>query len=184
MKFIKTELPDVYIIEPTVFGDTRGYFLESYNQNMFKEVVGKTCFVQDNESKSSKGVLRGLHFQKTPFEQAKLVRCIEGEVLDVAVDIRKKSKTYGQHITVLLSGENKRQLFVPRGFAHGFLVLSDSATFAYKVDNTYAPDHDAGIRWNDEELSIKWGIEDGDVLLSEKDSQLPFFSEFESPFTL
>ena len=179
----ETKISDLIIIEPTVFGDARGYFLESYNQKKFEEVVGKTSFVQDNESKSSKGVLRGLHFQKPPFEQAKLVRCIEGEVLDVAVDIRKNSKTYGKHVAVLLSGENKRQLFVPRGFAHGFLVLSDSATFAYKVDNTYAPDHDAGIRWNDKELNIQWGMEDSEVMISEKDAELPFFSEFESPFT-
>jgi len=127
--------------------------------------------------------LRGLHFQKPPFQQAKLVRCIEGEVLDVAVDIRKNSKTYGKHISVLLSGENKRQLFVPRGFAHGFLVLSDSATFAYKVDNNYAPDHDAGILWKDKELNIQWGIEDCEVIVSKKDAELPFFSKLESPFT-
>ena len=184
MKFIETKISDLIIIEPTVFGDTRGYFLESYNKKKFEEVVGKTSFIQDNESKSFKGVLRGLHFQTPPFEQAKLVRCIEGEVVDVAVDIRKKSKTYGQHVVVLLSGDNKRQLFVPRGFAHGFLVLSDSATFAYKVDNTYAPDHDAGIRWNDEELNIQWGMEDGDVMVSKKDAELPFFSEVESPFNL
>ena len=184
MKFIKTEISDVYIIEPSVFGDNRGYFLESYNQKRFEKVVGKTSFVQDNESKSSKGVLRGLHFQKPPFEQAKLVRCIEGEVLDVAVDIRKNSKTYGQHIAVLLSGENKRQLFVPRGFAHGFLVLSHSATFAYKVDNTYAPDHDAGLHWNHKELNIQWGMEDNEVIVSKKDAALPFFSKFESPFKL
>jgi dTDP-4-dehydrorhamnose 3,5-epimerase len=183
MNFIKTEIPEVIIIEPKVFGDNRGYFLESYNQKRFEEVVGKTSFLQDNESKSSKGVLRGLHFQKPPFEQAKLVRCIEGEVLDVAVDIRKNSKTYGQHVAVLLSGENKRQLFVPRGFAHGFLVLSDSATFAYKVDNTYAPEFDAGIRWNDKELNIQWGLEESEVLVSAKDAELPFFLEFESPFT-
>jgi dTDP-4-dehydrorhamnose 3,5-epimerase len=183
MKFIETKILDVIIIEPTVFGDTRGYFLESYNQKKFEEVVGKTNFVQDNESKSSKSVLRGLHFQKPPFEQAKLVRCIEGEVLDVAVDIRKNSKTYGQHVTVLLSGENKRQLFVPRGFAHGFLVLSESATFAYKVDNTYAPEFDAGIRWNDKELNIQWGMEDSEVMISAKDAELPFLSEFSSPFT-
>ena len=183
MKFIETKISDVIIIEPTVFGDTRGYFLESYNKKKFEEVVGKTSFIQDNESKSSKGVLRGLHFQKPPFEQAKLVRCIEGEVLDVAVDIRKNSKTYGKHVAVLLSGENKRQLFVPRGFAHGFLVLSDSATFAYKVDNTYAPEHDAGIRWNDKELNIQWGVEDSEVMVSEKDAELPFFLEFETPFT-
>jgi len=184
MKFIKTLIPDAYIIEPTVFGDTRGYFLESYNQKKFEEGIGKTSFVQDNESKSSKGVLRGLHFQKPPFEQAKLLRCTEGEVLDIAVDIRKNSKTYGKHVAVLLSGVNKRQLFVPRGFAHGFLVLSDTATFAYKVDNTYAPEFDAGIRWNDKELNIQWGIEDSEVLVSSKDAELPFFSEFESPFTL
>ena len=183
MKFITTKISDVIIIEPTVFGDNRGYFLESYNKKKFEEVVGKTSFIQDNESKSSKGVLRGLHFQKPPFEQAKLVRCIEGEVLDVAVDIRKNSKTYGHHVAVLLSGQNKRQLFVPRGFAHGFLVLSDSATFAYKLDNTYAPNYDAGIRWNDKELNIQWGIEDSEVLVSANDAELPFFSKFESPFT-
>ena len=136
MKFIETTISDVIIIEPSIFGDDRGYFLESFNLEKFEENIYPINFVQDNESKSSKGVLRGLHFQKPPFEQAKLVRCIEGEVLDVAVDIRKNSKTYGKHVAVLLSGENKRQLFVPRGFAHGFLVLSESATFAYKVDNT------------------------------------------------
>ena len=184
MKFIESIISDLIIIEPTVFEDTRGYFLESYNQKKFEEVVGKISFVQDNESKSSKGVLRGLHFQKPPFEQAKLVRCIEGEVLDVCVDIRKNSKTYGNHVSVLLSGKNKRQLFVPRGFAHGFLVLSDIATFAYKVDNTYAPDYDAGILWNDKELNIQWGIEDTKVIISKKDAELPFFSKFESPFTL
>ena len=183
MKFIETKISDLIIIEPTVFGDARGYFLESYNQKKFEEVVGKTSFVQDNESKSTKNVLRGLHFQKPPFEQAKLVRCIEGKVLDVAVDIRKNSKTYGQHIAVLLSGDNKRQLYVPRGFAHGFLVLSDTATFAYKVDNSYAPEFDAGIRWNDNELNIQWNIKDSEVMISAKDAELPFLSEFESPFT-
>ena len=183
MKFIETKISDLIIIEPTVFGDARGYFLESYSQKKFEEIVGKTSFVQDNESKSYKGVLRGLHFQKPPFQQAKLVRCIEGEVLDVAVDIRKNSKTYGKHISVLLSGENKRQLFVPRGFAHGFVVLSDSAIFAYKVDNTYSPDHDAGIRWKDKELNIEWGLEESEVIVSKKDAELPFFSKFESPFT-
>jgi dTDP-4-dehydrorhamnose 3,5-epimerase len=179
MKFIKTDISDVYIIEPSVFGDDRGYFLESFNLEKFKENIYPIKFVQDNESKSSKGVLRGLHFQRPPFEQAKLVRCIEGEVLDIAVDIRKNSKTYGHHVAVLLSGENKRQLFVPRGFAHGFLVLSESATFAYKVDNTY----DAGIRWNDKELNIQWGMDDSEVVISAKDAELPFLSEFESPFT-
>ena len=183
MKFIKTEISDVYIIEPSVFGDNRGYFLESFNLEKFKENIYSIKFVQDNESKSSKGVLRGLHFQKPPFEQAKLVRCIEGKVIDVAVDIRKGSPTYGMHVAIELSGENKRQLFVPRGFAHGFLVLSDTATFAYKVDNTYAPEFDAGIRWNDKELNIQWVMEDSIVKVSAKDAELPFLSEFESPFT-
>ena len=182
MKFIKTEIPDVYIIEPSVFGDNRGYFLESFNLEKFEENVYPIKFVQDNESKSSKGVLRGLHFQKPPFAQAKLVRCIEGKVLDVVVDIRKNSKTYGQHIAVELSGENKKQVFIPKGFAHGFVVLSDSATFAYKVDNTYAPASDAGIHWNDTSLNIQWTINESEILVSEKDSKLPFFSEFETPF--
>jgi len=183
MKFIKTAILDVYIIEPSVFGDNRGYFLEAFNLEKFEENVSPIKFVQDNESKSSKGVLRGLHFQKPPFDQAKLVRCIEGRVMDVAVDIRKGSPTYGKHVVIELSGENKRQLFVPRGFAHGFSVLSDTAVFAYKVDNRYAPEHDAGIRWNDKELNIQWGVEDSEVMVSEKDAELPFFLEFESPFT-
>ena len=183
MKFIETKISDVIIIEPTVFSDVRGYFLESYNQKKFEEVVGKISFVQDNESKSAKGVLRGLHYQNPPYNQAKLVRCIEGRVTDVAVDIRKGSPTYGKHISVQLSGENKRQLFVPKGFAHGFAVLSDTATFAYKVDNTYAPEFDAGIRWNDKQLNIQWGLEDSMIKVSAKDAELPFLSEFESPFT-
>ena len=183
MKFIKTTIQDVYIIEPSVYTDNRGYFLESFNFEKFEESVHPIKFIQDNESKSSRGVLRGLHFQKPPFDQAKLVRCINGTVLDVAVDIRKGSKTYGQHIAVELSGKNKRQLFVPRGFAHGFLVLSDTATFAYKVDNAYAPEFDAGIRWNDKKINIKWGIKDSEVLVSSKDAKLPFFIEIDSPFT-
>lgn len=183
MKFIKTKISDVYIIEPSVFVDNRGYFSESFNLEKFEENICTIKFVQDNESKSSKGILRGLHFQKPPFEQAKLVRCIEGKVIDVAVDIRKGSSTYGKHVAIELTGDNKRQLFVPRGFAHGFLVLSDTATFAYKVDNRYAPEHDAGIRWNDKELNIQWGVEDSEVMVSEKDAELPFFLEFESPFT-
>jgi len=184
MKFTKTSIEGLVIIDPTVFGDNRGYFLESYNEKEFKEVIGNVSFVQDNESKSSKGVLRGLHFQKPPFAQAKLVRCIEGKVLDVVVDIRKNSKTYGQYFTTELSGENKKQVFIPRGFAHGFLVLSDSAIFAYKVDNTYAPEHDAGIRWNDPIVNIQWGLSESEVLVSDKDAQLPFFNEFDSPFTI
>jgi dTDP-4-dehydrorhamnose 3,5-epimerase len=182
MKFIKTEIPDVYIIEPSVFGDNRGYFLESFNLEKFEENIYPIKFVQDNESKSSRGVLRGLHFQKPPFEQAKLVRCIEGRVLDVAVDVRKESPTYGKHLAVELSGENKRQLFIPRGFAHGFSVLSESAIFAYKVDNTYAPESDSGIRFDDKELNIDWGLSKEEILLSVKDKNLSFFKDLDSPF--
>ena len=184
MKFIKTEIEGLIIIEPRVFGDDRGYFLESYNQKKLEEIVGKVLFIQDNESKSSKGVLRGLHFQKPPYDQAKLVRCVEGKVLDVAVDLRKGSKTYGQYIAIELSSENKKQLFVPRGFAHGFLVLSESAIFSYKVDNVYAPDYDAGIYWNDPILNIPWAINESEIRVSEKDSKLSFFSKFKSPFVL
>ena len=182
MKFIKTEISDVYIIEPSVFGDERGYFLESFNLEKFKENIYPINFVQDNESKSSKGVLRGLHFQKPPFEQAKLVRCIEGTVIDVAVDIRKGSPTYGKHVSIELSGENKRQLFVPRGFAHGFVVLSETAIFAYKVDNTYAQEYDAGIKYDDKELNIDWGLTEDEVLLSAKDKKLTSFKDLDSPF--
>jgi len=182
MKYIKTKISDVYIIEPSVFGDERGYFLESFNLDKFVENVCPIKFIQDNESKSSKGVLRGLHFQKPPFEQAKLVRCIEGKVIDVAVDIRKGSPTYGKHLAVELSGENKRQLFVPRGFAHGFSVLSESATFAYKVDNSYAPEYDSGIKYDDSDLNINWGLTKNEVLLSIKDKNLPAFKDLNSPF--
>jgi dTDP-4-dehydrorhamnose 3,5-epimerase len=183
MKFVNTSIEGLVILEPAVFSDDRGYFLESYNKKKFEEAIGKVSFVQDNESKSSKEVLRGLHFQKPPYAQAKLVRCIEGKVLDVAVDIREGSETYGEHITVELSGENKKQVFIPRGFAHGFLVLSESAIFAYKVDNSYAPTHDVGIRWDDSLLNIQWGVSESEVLVSEKDAKLPFFSEFVTPFT-
>jgi len=182
MKFIVTEIPEVYIIEPTVFGDSRGYFLESFSQKKFEETIGVISFVQDNESKSSRGVLRGLHFQKPPYAQAKLVRCIDGLVIDVAVDIRKGSPTYGKHIAVELSGENKRQLFVPRGFAHGFVVLSDVATFAYKVDNYYAPESDAGIAWNDPYLNIDWKLTENEIQVSEKDNVLSPFLDMGSPF--
>lgn len=184
MKLKKTDIPEILIIEPKLFGDTRGYFLESFNKKTFEENIGEVNFVQDNESKSSKGVIRGLHFQKPPYAQAKLVRCIEGIVLDVAVDIRKDSPTYGKHVAVKLTGENKKQLFVPRGFAHGFAVLSDTAVFAYKVDNTYAPEFEAGIRWNDPKLNIKWGINEDQILVSEKDLKLPFLSEIKSPFII
>lgn len=182
MKFIKTEIPEVIIIEPTVFGDDRGYFLESYNKKTFEENIGFVNFVQDNESKSSKGVLRGLHFQKPPFTQAKLVRCIEGEVLDVAVDIRKGSPTYGKYVAVKLTGENKKQLFVPRGFAHGFAVLSETAVFAYKVDNNYAPEYDGGIIWHDSDLQIDWNLSENEIKLSDKDAKLPNLASLDNPF--
>ena len=157
------------IIEPQIFEDSRGFFLESYNYNTFKELGIENVFVQDNHSKSLKGVLRGLHFQKEEYSQAKLVRVIKGKVLDVAVDIRKSSPTFGKYVMVELSDENKRQFFIPRGFAHGFLVLSEEAIFTYKVDNVYAPQHEASIRWNDEDIHIEWPIETKDVLTSEKD---------------
>ena len=182
MRFIRTNIKDLTILEPKIFGDERGYFIESYNKKRFEDIVGKVSFVQDNESKSSKGVLRGLHFQKPPYDQAKLVRCIKGKVLDVAVDLRNGSKTYGQYFSLELSCENKKQLFIPRGFAHGFLVLSEFAIFSYKVDNVYAPDYDSGIFWNDPTLNISWGLDESEILISEKDSNLPFFSDFKSPF--
>jgi dTDP-4-dehydrorhamnose 3,5-epimerase len=182
MKFIKTAIADVYVLEPSVFEDERGSFSESFNLQKFEENIGPIKFIQDNESKSSKGVLRGLHFQKPPFNQAKLVRCLEGRVLDVSVDIRKGSPTYGKHVAVELSGENKKQIFVPRGFAHGFVVLSESAVFAYKVDNRYAPEYDAGIRFDDEALQIDWRLPQEEVQLSEKDKNLPSFKDLDSPF--
>lgn len=159
----------MYIIEPRVFNDARGYFFEAWKKEEFEENIGKVEFIQDNESKSSFGVLRGLHYQKGDASQAKLVRVIKGRVLDVAVDIRKSSPTFGKHVMVELSDENKRQFFIPRGFAHGFLVLSDEAVFTYKVDNPYAPAQEAGIRWNDEELAIQWPIDPKLVITSEKD---------------
>jgi len=182
MKFIKSEIPGVYIIEPSVFGDDRGYFLESFNLEKFEENMFPIKFIQDNESKSSRGVLRGLHFQKPPYAQAKLVRCIEGCVIDVAVDIRKGSPTYGKHVSVELSGENKRQLFLPRGFAHGFSVLSENAVFAYKVDNRYVPESDSGIRYDDKELNINWRLNEEDIQLSFKDKELKSFKNLDSPF--
>lgn len=182
MNFIKTEIPEVVIIEPKVFGDHRGYFFESFNQKEFEENVQKINFVQDNESKSKRGVLRGLHFQKPPFAQAKLVRCIQGKVLDIAVDIRKNSPTYGKYVAVELSEENKRQLFVPRGFAHGFAVISEEAVFAYKVDNWYAPNSEGGIIWNDTDLKIDWQIPESEVQLSQKDIILSTLKELKSPF--
>ena len=182
MKVTETNIEGLVIIEPKVFGDARGYFMETFQKNTFNSNVTETEFIQDNESKSSRGVLRGLHFQLPPYQQAKLVRVIEGEVLDVAVDLRKDSKTYGQHYSILLSGENKKQFFVPRGFAHGFIVLSETAIFSYKVDNEYAPTHDSGILWNDETLDIDWKINVEMIQLSEKDKNLSTFKEFNSPF--
>ena len=179
MKFIKTEIPEVYIIEPSVFGDSRGYFLESFNLEKFEENVCKIKFVQDNESKSSKGVLRGLHFQKPPFNQAKLVRCLEGRVMDVAVDVRKDSPTYGKHVAVELTGENKKQLFVPRGFAHGYSVLEDHTVFVYKCDNFYQPKSEGGIIYNDEKLNINWMLSEKEIAISEKDKVLKTFNELE-----
>lgn len=179
MEYIKTAIEGVYVIEPKVFEDARGYFFEAWKQGEFVANIGKVDFVQDNESKSSFGVLRGLHYQRGEFSQAKLVRVISGRVLDVAVDLRRNSPTFGQHVMVELSGENKRQFFIPRGFAHGFLVLSDEAIFTYKVDNTYAPQAEASILWNDEQLSIDWPLGENQLLLSEKDKKAKPFSEAE-----
>jgi dTDP-4-dehydrorhamnose 3,5-epimerase len=179
MEFKETSIKGVYVIEPRVFKDARGYFVETWKQAEFNEHVGRVDFIQDNESKSSYGVLRGLHYQKGDLSQAKLVRVISGRVLDVAVDLRRNSPTFGQHVMVELSGENKRQFFIPRGFAHGFLVLSDEAIFTYKVDNAYAPQAEASILWNDEQLSIDWPLGGDQLLLSEKDKKAKPFSEAE-----
>lgn len=182
MNFSKATIKGIVVIKPTVFNDQRGYFLESFNKNDFEKAIGKVSFVQDNESKSSKGVLRGLHYQNPPFAQSKLVRCLEGKVLDIAVDIRKDSPTYGSYHSAILSGENKKQIYIPKGFAHGFVVLSDTAVFAYKVDNSYAKEYEAGIKWDDNELGIKWGLEKNEIIVSEKDELLTLFSELKSPF--
>lgn len=170
MEYIKTAIEGVWIIEPKVFKDARGYFFEAWKQQEFDDHVGHHVeFVQDNESKSSYGVLRGLHYQKGDYSQAKLVRVIRGTVVDVAVDIRRSSPTFGQYVAVELSEDNKRQLFIPRGFAHGFVVLSEEAVFTYKVDNGYAPQQEASIRWDDPTIAIQWPIDHKDVLTSEKD---------------
>ncbi len=182
MKIFETRIPGVVIIEPKVFCDQRGYFFESYNKEAFDKAVGEIDFVQDNQSRSTRGVIRGLHFQRPPYAQAKLVRCVEGRVLDVALDIRKGSPTYGQHVAVPLSADNFRQLFIPRGFAHGFAVLSDVAVFQYKCDNFYSPQSEGGILLSDPSLGIDWQIDPGEALLSEKDLRNPTFSEFETPF--
>lgn len=176
MNVIKTDIPDILIFEPKVFGDDRGFFFESFSQKVFEEAVGrKVEFVQDNHSKSCKGVLRGLHYQLEPYAQGKLVRCVAGEVFDVAVDIRKSSPTFGRWVGVNLSAENKRQLWIPEGFAHGFYVLSNTAEFIYKATNFYEPSAESGIIWYDEKLSIKWPL-DGRPLISDKDNKLPHLS--------
>lgn len=173
MEFIKTQIPDVVLIKPKVFGDNRGYFMESFRDDLFSDHVGKTEFIQDNESKSSYGVLRGLHYQLPPYCQAKLVRIITGRVWDVAVDLRRHSPTFGQFAAAELSEENKHQLFIPEGFAHGFVVLSEEAIVTYKVDAPYAPQYERGLRYDDPELGIDWQIPHSDMQLSEKDGALP-----------
>ena len=169
MNFMKTGIEGVVIIEPKLFNDARGYFFESFSQREFDEAVRRVRFVQDNESRSSRGVVRGLHFQKPPFAQSKLVRVISGAVLDVAVDIRRGSPTFGRHVAVELSGENHRQVFIPRGFAHGFSVLTESVVFQYKCDNYYSPESEGALAWDDPDLGIDWKIAPSDVILSEKD---------------
>jgi dTDP-4-dehydrorhamnose 3,5-epimerase len=182
MEVIKTDIDGVYIIEPKIFEDSRGYFFESYNDLEFINKVGFVDFIQDNESKSSYGVMRGLHFQKPPHTQAKLVRCVRGAVLDVAVDLRKDSPTYGKHVAVELTEDNHRQLFIPKGFAHGFSVLSDIAIFQYKCDDFYHPELDGGINILDESLGIDWRIPKDKAILSEKDTKHPLLKDFETPF--
>ena len=183
MEVIQTAIDGVVIIEPKVFKDQRGYFFESFSQREFEAKVRKINFVQDNESMSSYGVMRGLHFQRPPYTQSKLVRCVKGKVLDVAVDIRKGSPTYGQHVAVELSEDNHRQFFVPRGFAHGFAVLTDTAVFQYKCDNFYAPQADGGISIKDESLGIDWKIPTDMAILSEKDTLHSCLKDFDSPFS-
>lgn len=184
MKVIETDIEGLVIIEPTIFTDTRGYFFESYSKQKFDENVRPIDFVQDNESCSSYGVMRGLHFQRPPFAQSKLVRCVKGAVLDVAVDIRKGSPTYGRHVAVELTEDNHLQFFIPRGFAHGFAVLSPTAVFQYKCDNFYAPQADGGISILDTSLGIDWRIDPANAILSEKDTRHPMLAEFDSPFDI
>ena len=184
MNTIKTDIEGVVIIEPRIFRDARGYFFESYSKKEFDEKVAPVDFVQDNESCSTRGVMRGLHFQRPPYTQAKLVRCVKGAVLDVAVDIRKGSPTYGKHVACLLTEDNHRQFFIPRGFAHGFAVLSDVAVFQYKCDNYYHPEADGGISIIDPSLDIDWGISLDKAILSEKDKKHPLITDFKSPFEI
>ena len=184
MEVIKTDIEGVVIIKPRIFTDARGYFFESYSKREFDERVRRVDFVQDNESCSSRGVMRGLHFQRPPFTQSKLVRCVRGRVLDVAVDIRKGSPTYGRHVAVELSEDNHLQFFVPRGFAHGFAVLSETAVFQYKCDNYYHPEADGGIAITDGSLGIDWRIDPAHAILSEKDTKHPMLCDFDSPFDI
>ena len=183
MEIIKTGIEGLLILEPRIFQDARGYFFESFSQREFEEKVGPVHFVQDNESMSSYGVMRGLHFQRPPYTQSKLVRCVSGAVLDVAVDIRQGSPTYGQHVAVELTAENHRQFFIPKGFAHGFAVLSETAVFQYKCDEFYHPEADAGISILDESLGIDWRIPTDKAILSEKDTRHGMLADFQSPFT-
>jgi dTDP-4-dehydrorhamnose 3,5-epimerase len=178
MNIVETEIKGVFIIEPKLFGDNRGYFFESFSQREFESVIGPVTFVQDNQSKSSYGVVRGLHFQKPPHAQAKLVRVVKGKVLDVAVDLRKDSPTFGKYMAVELSDENHRQVFIPKGFAHGFSVLSEEAVFQYKCDEYYAPESEAAIAWDDQDLNIDWKVPAEDVVLSAKDRNHPTLKEF------
>lgn len=179
MNYIKTEIDGVFIIEPKIFNDSRGYFFEAFKYSDFEKNIGPVSFIQDNESKSCRGVLRGLHYQKGSYSQAKLVRVIKGCVLDVAVDLRSGSATFGKHVMVELSDENKRQFFIPRGFAHGFLVLSDEAIFTYKVDNEYSPENEASIRFDDPDLNIKWPMKSSEILTSKKDLEAVSFKDAE-----
>lgn len=183
MNIIKTDIEGVLVIEPRVFEDARGYFFESYSEREFEKLVGPVHFVQDNESMSQRGVVRGLHFQRPPFAQAKLVRCVRGAVLDVAVDLRKGSPTFGQHIAMELSEQNHRQFFIPKGFAHGFAVLTDVAVFQYKCNEFYHPEADAGVQLCDPELEIDWRIPLETAIRSQKDLALPLLRDFDSPFT-
>jgi len=183
MNFIPQSISDVVLIEPTLHGDNRGYFIETFRQDLLEKVIGyKVNFVQDNESKSVKGVLRGLHYQLNPYNQAKLVRVIEGSVIDVAVDLRKSSPTFGQHVSKELSAQNKHQLFIPHGFAHGFMTLTDTATFVYKVDNYYSQTHERGIYFDDKQLDINWGLPYEILQISDKDMQLPSLDKIEKLF--
>ena len=183
MKYIKTEIPEVVIVEPIVFSDNRGYFMETFRKDKLEEAIGHSVdFVQDNESKSSHGVLRGLHFQLPPFAQSKLVRVIKGRILDIVVDIRRGSPTFGRHVSVELSEENKRMVFIPRGFAHGFVVLSEEAIFSYKVDNYYSQEHDRGIVFDDPVLSIDWQLSDDALQLSDKDRKQPLLADADQLF--